>query len=518
MSKALTDKEGHRPLPPDWGPEETAPSVVREDEPTLARTVGGLGAFLIVVGAVSLVRALAAGATGRPPLLGVGWAVLFLVTGLGGLLFHAAFDRDVQFRRVYGAFAALCLAVGIFLCFLPHPKMGALFRPGFLCMGLALPFFLAFHRNETEPGLRNVIELLLGVVGVVLAAVGLFGGSLRVPFLLPVGLLLAVLGLVYLVAFVVTRGISDDLGFWGALAVGAAGLLVFLAAVVRSYVLGRPYFMPAGALLVLVGVLYMLVSAGLWSDRPLAVLTRRELGAFFYSPIAYFVLLGVGFIAWVQLWLFIQMLLPDAFGERNIVLEPIVRRYVGFWLPIFVNVLIVPVLTMRLLSEERRSGTLEVLMTAPVGETQVVLSKFFAALIMYLVAWLPFGMFLLALPLGGAEPFDYRPLLSFFVALLVTGAGFIGLGLFFSSLTRNQIAAVVLTFAGMLFLTAVGPAVEFMPRDSNWRVLLNHLSYLRAWGDTLDGKLIPRDLLFYACMAVLWPFLTVKVLEARKWL
>jgi hypothetical protein len=512
MSKTITDKE--RPLPPGWGPEET-PSVLREDEPALARTLGMFGAALVIFGGM----ALAFNLSGRLVRVGSGWAILALFLGLGGLLFHAAFDRDIQFRRVYMAFAYLCFVVGAFLCFLPHPKMGDLFSAGYMCMGLALPFFLTFHRNETEPGLRNVVELTLGVAGVVMAAVGLFGGSLRAPFLLPVGLLLAFLGLVYLVAFVFTRGISDDLGYWGALAVGAAGLLVFLAALVRSFLPGQHYFIPQGALLVGVGLLYVLVSVGLWSDRPLVVLTRRELGAFFYSPMAYFVLFAFGFIAWIQLVMFIQMLLPDETGQRGVLIEPIVREYVWSWVLIFANLLLVPLLTMRLLSEERRSGTLEVLLTAPVGETEVVLSKYFAALIMYLVTWLPFGLLLTALPLSGGAPFDYRPLLSFFVGLLATGAGFVSMGLFFSSLTRNQIAAAVLSFAGMMGLTAVYVVRHnFVTRGGGWYLFLGHMSYLDLWTSTLAGKIIVRDLLFFVSMAILWPFLTVKVLEARKWM
>lgn len=514
MSRVIQDRE-QKPLPEGWGPQETAPSVLREDEPTLPRTLGMIGAALVIFGGM----ALAFNLSGRLVRVGSAWASLALCLGLGGLLFHAAFDRDVQFRRVYAVFAYLCLVVGVFLCFLPYPRMGAQFGPGFLCMSLALPFFLAFHRNETEPGLRNAVELTLGAAGVVMAAVGLFGGSLRAQFLLPTGLLLSFLGLIYLIAFVSSRRISDDLGYWGALAVGVAGLLVFLAALIRSFVPSQHYFMPQGVLLMGVGVLYVLVSVGMSSDRPVVVMTRRELAAFFYSPIAWFVLLSFSVIAWIQLLMFIQLLLPAPMSRREPVIEPIVRDYVWSLLPILANLLLVPILTMRLLSEERRSGTLEVLLTAPVDETQVVLSKFFAALVMYLVAWLPFVLFLAAIPLGGGAPFDYRPLLSFFVGLLVTGAGFIGMGLFFSSLTRNQIAAAVLSFAGVMGLTAVYVVRHsFVTADTGWDRFLGHVSYLDVWLANLEGKLVVRNLLFFLSMAVFWPFLTVKVLEARKWM
>ena len=79
----------------------------------------------------------------------------------------------------------------------------------------------------------------------------------------------------------------------------------------------------------------------------------------------------------------------------------------------------------------QRSGTMEVLLTAPVDETTVVFSKFLAGLITFLVVWAPFGLYLVTIPVSGGTPFDYRPLLSFFITLVVTGAGFIGMGLGF---------------------------------------------------------------------------------------
>jgi ABC-type transport system involved in multi-copper enzyme maturation permease subunit len=180
-------------------------------------------------------------------------------------------------------------------------------------------------------------------------------------------------------------------------------------------------------------------------------------------------------------------------------------------------IFVVPVLTMRLLSEERRTGTLEVLLTAPLDETTVVLSKFFAALIFFLVLCLPWGLFLVGLRVQGGEPFDYRPLLSFFIALAATGAGFLSMGLFFSSLTRNQIAAAVLTFVGMVALTLVYFLQTDLPLSSTAKVFLNYTSYLELWRDSLGGTLSPRYLIFHISAAIFWLFLTVKVLEARKW-
>ena len=277
---------------------------------------------------------------------------------------------------------------------------------------------------------------------------------------------------------------------------------------------GPNYFVSYGTVLLVVGLLYTLTGCGLASDSPLVVLTRRELGAFFFTPMAYLVLLGFGVATWISytIWL-------DGISEpRAIAIEPIVQSYLVALFPVIALIFIVPALTMRLLSEEQRSGTLEVLLTAPVDETMIVLSKFLAALITYLVVWAPFGLYLLAIPLSGGNPFDYRPLLSFLVALIATGAAFMSMGLFFSSLTKNQVASGVLTLAGMLLLTySFSQFHRGLPDDSVLRKLMMHASYIDIWANSLEGKITPRFLLFPLSMTVLCLFLTVKVLESRKW-
>src|SRR5205807_651435 len=119
-----------------------------------------------------------------------------------------------------------------------------------------------------------------------------------------------------------------------------------------------------------------------------------------------------------------------------LIFEPIVRRYIVDLIPVIAQMFVVPVLTMRLLSEEKRTGTLEMVLTVPVNELTITLSKFLAAWIFYLLTWLPTFLFLVALRAMGEKEFDYRPLLSFNFAVMATGAGFIAMGLFFSSITR----------------------------------------------------------------------------------
>jgi ABC-2 type transport system permease protein len=201
-------------------------------------------------------------------------------------------------------------------------------------------------------------------------------------------------------------------------------------------------------------------------------------------------------------------------------IEPIVRNFILQWPNVIATVVVVPVLTMRLLSEEKRSGTLEVLLTAPVDEPAVVVSKFLAAWMMYLVMWLPFALFLIYFRIGGGAPFDYHPMFSFTVGLAATGAAFVSMGVFFSSLTRSQIASGLLSVVGMLGLTVIyilGDMLGDLAPSSNWVKVLKHMSYIDVWLDTLRGRLLPLQILFFLSLAVVWLFLSVKVLEARKW-
>jgi hypothetical protein len=509
-----------------WGPStEVAPSVLREDQPLFARVLGLTGASLVTFGGAALIIG-----RFRAAAVGTGWAVICVTFGIALMLFHAAFDREVQYRRLYGYFGLLALVVGAFLCVLPYPNAaGDQFGLGFLCLSLALLFELAVLRNETDSFSRSLIQGFLLGGGAAMAAVGLVGGNIRVDFLVPVGLLLAALGLVYLVAFVATRGTDNELAYRVGVGIACVGTLVFVIALGRSVyptianVIRKSgpavpdYLVPGGFLLAALGAAYLFAAVFLVSDNRYFVLIRRELGAFFYSPIAYIVLIactigqGVGY----------AMFMIRVLGDRSPIFEPVVGGFVLQWLMVIVTILIVPILTMRLLSEEFRSGTFEVMMTAPVSEVAVTVSKFVAALLMFLITWLPFALLLVGLRIVGDRPFDFRPLLSFYIGLSLTGAAFVSIGLFFSSLTKSQIGAAVLTG---IFLAALSMVylVRYAVQDklgpgSGWVVFLHHISYLDIWVDSLDGRLVPMYLMCQASITIYFLFLTTKVLEARRW-
>ncbi len=536
-SKAIADpqhdqgpKDGRRPTVG-----EIAPSVMSEDDPTAARFVGLVAAILVILCGVFLAYNLLNPATPGKFQFPTGWLTISLVLGLVGLLFHAAYDRDVQFRRLYLIFGGAALIVGAFLCLVPNPKVGDQFRSGFPCMALALVFVLAALRNEDDFQVRNLIQLALGAVGSGMVLVGAIGGNINEPvFLVPYGLLLTLLGLCYLAGFVLSRGVGDDQAYWTGRGIGAFGLLVFVVAFLRSalpplfYSYGwkqsqpAPYFIPFGLLLMVLGLVAMALSVGLCSENRLVVLIRRELASFFFTPVAYFVLIGFTLVTWVAFFIWF-LVLP----ARVPVPEPVVGGFILQWPGVFLMLFGVPALTMRLLSEEKRTGTLEVLMTTPTEESTVVLSKFVAVLLLFLIMWVPFGLFVVAFRIMGGVPFDYLPLLSFAVALTVTGAGFAAAGLFFSSLTSNQIVSGILTFVFMMGMTFIfmverivqGKSLPFL----DWvnpdviKGVINHISYIDIWLNSFNGKLALPPLLFFASMTAWFLFLTVKVLEARKW-
>jgi ABC-type transport system involved in multi-copper enzyme maturation permease subunit len=531
-SKSITEKQPERDTSPGgWQPlRERAPSVLREDEPRVARLAGLVGLMFLVVGAVALLM----NAYGRMGLVGPGSGSFCIVLGLGLMLFHAAADKDLQVRRMYGTFGFLLLAAGGLLAVIPGKDLptGFLFLPyGFLCLMVALPFLLAFAHNESDETWHQRTTLLLGGVGGVLALVGFIGGNVSEQFLLSYGLLLALAGLGYLWAFVGLRGTSDDRGHRVGVATGALGALAFVVALGRSALpplfhswgwlkeLPTPYLVPGGLLLMALGGLYAIVAAGLCTDNRILVMTRREMAAFFFSPIAYIMLFGFTAISWFQDFSFLETIFeasgPGGGGQPLV--EPIVAYYIIHWWPLISMMFIAPVLTMRLLSDERRTGSLEVMLTAPVDEVSIVLSKFLASFVFFLAVCMPWGLYLVALRIQGGQPFDYRPLLSFFVALATTGAGLLAMGLFFSSLTRNQIVAAIMTFAGTLVWTMPFFFKRYMTPDSALFNILSYVSYLDFWIEAVQGTLSPRFIVLHVSFAIFWLFLTVKVLEARKW-
>ena len=430
----------------------------------------GVGAFLAVV-------SLAAGLVNPPFLVGPGIALALL-----GLAFLAAYMGQVDTSEGIGYQVALAIGV-----------VGA---------GVAL---WAFARSAVPPALIEGPNALRKATGE-LDWWSVFGRGLVVVTFLGV----ALWGLLGRSLPVWVRG------FLGAVGLGLAG--VFALAAVRANVLTTappPYLVPTGLILMGLGVIYLAVSLAICSDSQFVTLTRRELASYFLSPIGYLVLGGTALMQWIGYWVFVGSVVRP--GQP--IPEPIVEHYFFALFPVLTLLLQVPAITMRLIAEEKRTGSLEVLLTAPVNEAPVVLSKFLATWIFFMISWLPSGLFLIALRVEGGQPFDYRPLLSFYVAFAAQGLAFVAIGLFFSTLTRNQIVAAVLTLVVMLFFLFFYFLRQFtaLGLPPFLQAVVVRLSFINMWGEALAGRLPLRDTLLFASIGVFFLFLSVKVLETRKW-
>jgi ABC-type transport system involved in multi-copper enzyme maturation permease subunit len=463
-----------------------------------------------------------------------------LAAGLLALLFVVPFTRnetDETLRElvlyglllVGGALSIGVVAAGILgkSDFLAGPGVAlALLGVGFICAYLS--------QTDSSEGLGYAVALTLGAVGAgvlfyvfartVFPTVLFEGpGVLRKPngaldYWRVAGRGLIVLAGLGLVAW----GALGRFPTWMRAALAAAGLsvaAVFIVASTGTYLSMAPrlFLVPDGLILAFLGLVFLAVGLGVCSDSQFVTLTRRELSSYFFSPIGYLVLGGMVMCQWLGYWQFYEVL--SDVGRRQAALpEPIVRFYLFDLIPILCVILPVPALTMRLLSEEKRTGSLEVLLTSPVNEWPVVLSKFLATWIFFLICWLPAGLFLISVRMEAGAPFDYRPLLSFYAALAACSAAFISCGIFFSALTSNQIIAAVLTFMTLLFLVVCYFVKNQMTGiGATAQAFLTRLSFIDLWRESLRGQLPIRDVLVWASAAIFGLFLSVKALEARKW-
>ena len=237
--------------------------------------------------------------------------------------------------------------------------------------------------------------------------------------------------------------------------------------------------------------------------RNVGTLTQRELSVFFYSPIAYVVI--TVFLVVTGVFFISDNFLPGA--------EASLRITFGNYLPVIL-VFVVPMLTMRLLSEEFRGGTIETLMTAPVSEADVVLGKFCGTLVFYLVMLATTLLHVILVAAYG--PLDVGLVLCTYVGLILLGALYISVGLFFSACTRNQVIAVVCSFVLLAVLTFLANYLA-REQEGNLRVVLQHLSIMTHFQDFARGLFDVNHLIFFLSTTALFLFGSVKVLESRRW-
>lgn len=252
--------------------------------------------------------------------------------------------------------------------------------------------------------------------------------------------------------------------------------------------------------------------------RPTLSLIRREFAAYFLSPIAYVVL--AVFLAVTGQLFYLTMLQLTAKGPLGISYPmQLMVSDTWFWL---VYLFIPPLLTMRLFAEERGSGTLEMLLTAPLRDWQIVASKFLACFAFYLLMWLPTVLYLPVLLdwqwgtiYTGIDPW---PVLSTYLGLALAGAMFLSLGLFVSSLVKSQMVAALLSmFFGLIFIVAGFWRPDMDPSSPGYQALFFFTVPLHFERNFSRGLVDTRQLVLYASVALFCLFLTVRSLESRRW-
>jgi len=236
--------------------------------------------------------------------------------------------------------------------------------------------------------------------------------------------------------------------------------------------------------------------------KSIYTLFKKEIMAYFNSPIAY-IYISVFLI--VGNWIFFKTFFLS--GELSM------RAYFSLlpWIFLFMA----PAITMRLWSEEKKSGTIEFLLTLPVSNWQLVIAKFFSAFV-----FLALNLALtLSIPytLTQLGDLDLGPIIGSYLGALGLGAAYLSLGMFMSSLTKNQIVALILGITACFVFFVIGQDFIITGAPKVVAAFLSYLSVGWHFENITRGLIDTKDIFYYLSFSYFWLWLNVKVLEGRKW-
>lgn len=248
------------------------------------------------------------------------------------------------------------------------------------------------------------------------------------------------------------------------------------------------------------------------------VICRKELNSYFASPIAYGLM---AFFAFVSGYFFYAA--TAIFVTRGMEMQMMGRGMpmdVNEWVvrPVLMNVsviglFLIPMITMRLFAEEKRTGTIELLITSPVRDWEIILGKWLAALLMY-AAILGVSLLNMFVLFAYGKP-DWKPMLVGYLGLLLQGGALLALGTFLSTTTRNQIVAGVGTFAVCLMLWVLDWITAF--NTESWASVISYLSVVTHFEPFSKGVIDTKDLVFYLSVIFFGLFLSARSLESLRW-
>jgi ABC-2 type transport system permease protein len=252
--------------------------------------------------------------------------------------------------------------------------------------------------------------------------------------------------------------------------------------------------------------------------RNALIICRKELRSYFVSPVAYVLLafwaIIFGYFFWVALGSFLKYGMESQMMGQSYPInlnEQIIR-------PLLENVAViglffVPMITMRLFAEEKRTGTIELLVTSPVRDTEIIFGKWLAAMALYCCLLL-FTVFHFLFLFKYGNP-DWKPLLVAYLGLLLEAGVMLAIGTFISSITKNQIIAGAATFAVLILLWVLGWAGGY--ESSTWATVLSYMSITTHSESFMRGVIDSKDAIFYATLIFLGLFFTARSMESLRW-
>jgi ABC-2 type transport system permease protein len=245
---------------------------------------------------------------------------------------------------------------------------------------------------------------------------------------------------------------------------------------------------------------------------------RKELKSYFSSPIAYLLMtmyaVLFGFFFWNAVGYFVNVSMQSQMMGRSFpmdVNEMIIR-------PLLMNtsvigLFLIPLISMRLFAEEKRSGTIELLFTSPVRDMEIILGKWLAAVILY-ACLLGISLLNILFLFAYGQP-DWRPMLVGYLGLLLQAGGLLAVGACISTMTRNQIIAGAVTFGACLMLWVLEWVAGY--ETATWATVMGYMSVVRHFEPFSKGVIDTRDAVYFASLIFLGLFLTARSLESLRW-
>lgn len=252
--------------------------------------------------------------------------------------------------------------------------------------------------------------------------------------------------------------------------------------------------------------------------RNVLIICRKELRSYFASPIAYgvmaFFALIAGYFFYVATAIFVTRGVESQMTGRSFPMD------INEWIvrPVLMNISVIglfmiPMITMRLFAEEKRTGTIELLATSPVRDVEIILGKWFAALILY-ISILAISALNMAVLFIYGQP-DWKPMLIGYLGLILQGGALLAVGTFISTTTKNQIIAGIATFAACLLLWVFDWVSAY--ETTAWAKVMSYLSVVTHFEPFAKGVLDTKDAIFYLSVIFVGLFLTARSMESLRW-